>query len=398
MTMQNRPERVAVVDFQTSGGILSRVSLRTRLYGLVGLSSVMLVVAVVIGLGARSAAKDGMQDLEGRSRVATLQMKADMMHDAIRSDVLDVLVASDAADRASARTRFEEHAQTFGSLVEQMMATESDPAFRKRIEALEPPVKAYASAARETIAAVEDPERARAGLAKTTARFEELEEALGSLNADLDDALVATRADAGTGMDHALVRVSVLVIATGIMLGVGIVSVSRSILRPLGPVVDSLDALSRRDCTHRVPVEGEDELAHMCLALNHSLESTASAIGAIRAGASDVADAAGRVQRGGERVRTDADAASSQTQASSAAADQVNMNVQTVATGIEEMGGAMREVARSAAQAARVATAAVGVASQTNQTVSRLGESSSEIGKVVKVITSIAQQTNLLAL
>jgi len=45
-----------------------------------------------------------------------------------------------------------------------------------------------------------------------------------------------------------------------------------------------------------------------------------------------------------------------------------------------------------------VAANAVGVADSTNQTVSKLGDSSAEIGNVVKVITSIAEQTNLLAL
>jgi methyl-accepting chemotaxis protein len=40
----------------------------------------------------------------------------------------------------------------------------------------------------------------------------------------------------------------------------------------------------------------------------------------------------------------------------------------------------------------------VNVASQTNATMTKLGESSADIGKVVRVITSIAQQTKLLAL
>jgi methyl-accepting chemotaxis protein len=38
------------------------------------------------------------------------------------------------------------------------------------------------------------------------------------------------------------------------------------------------------------------------------------------------------------------------------------------------------------------------VADTTNATVQKLGESSAEIGKVIKVITSIAEQTNMLAL
>jgi methyl-accepting chemotaxis protein len=82
----------------------------------------------------------------------------------------------------------------------------------------------------------------------------------------------------------------------------------------------------------------------------------------------------------------------------SAATEQVNRNIQTVATGTEEMSASIREIAKNASEAARVATGAVKVAETTNTVVGKLGESSADIGKMIKVITSIAQQTNLLAL
>ena len=59
------------------------------------------------------------------------------------------------------------------------------------------------------------------------------------------------------------------------------------------------------------------------------------------------------------------------------------------------MSASIKEVASNASEAARVAAEAVAAAEKTNVTVSKLGESSAEIGNVIKVITSIAQQTNL---
>jgi methyl-accepting chemotaxis protein len=82
----------------------------------------------------------------------------------------------------------------------------------------------------------------------------------------------------------------------------------------------------------------------------------------------------------------------------STAGEAVNRNLQTVATGSEEMSVSIKEIAKNATEAARVATGAVRVAETANATVGKLGESSAEIGLVIKVITSIAQQTNLLAL
>jgi methyl-accepting chemotaxis protein len=93
-----------------------------------------------------------------------------------------------------------------------------------------------------------------------------------------------------------------------------------------------------------------------------------------------------------------AEETSAQTKVVSGATLQVNQNLQTVATGAEEMGASIKEIAKNATEAAKVASAAVRAAETANATVSKLGESSAEIGQVIKVITSIAQQTNLLAL
>ena len=99
-----------------------------------------------------------------------------------------------------------------------------------------------------------------------------------------------------------------------------------------------------------------------------------------------------------KQMTQNAEETSSQAGVVSAAADQVNQNIQTVAAGTEEMSASIREIAKNASDAARVATAGVRAAETTNKVVQKLGDSSAEIGKVVKVITSIAQQTNLLAL
>jgi len=78
--------------------------------------------------------------------------------------------------------------------------------------------------------------------------------------------------------------------------------------------------------------------------------------------------------------------------------DQVVRNVQTVATAAEEMSVTIKVIARNVTEAKDVAQNAVEHATDANNTIGRLGESSKQIGKVIKVITTIAQQTNLLAL
>jgi len=99
-----------------------------------------------------------------------------------------------------------------------------------------------------------------------------------------------------------------------------------------------------------------------------------------------------------QQMSASAEETAAQANAVASASEEVSSNVQTVAAGTEEMTASIREIARSAADAARVAGEAVSLAASTNATVTKLGESSTQIGNVIKVITSIAQQTKLLAL
>ena len=82
----------------------------------------------------------------------------------------------------------------------------------------------------------------------------------------------------------------------------------------------------------------------------------------------------------------------------SAAAEQVSANTKTVSSSVENLVASIYEIARSAQDAAGVARQSVDMARATSHTMNRLGSSSGEIGQVVKVITSIAEQTTLLAL
>ena len=82
----------------------------------------------------------------------------------------------------------------------------------------------------------------------------------------------------------------------------------------------------------------------------------------------------------------------------SAAAEQVSGNTRIVAGSIDDLVASIHEIAKNAQDAATTARKAVELASATSGTMSALGRSSQEIGAVIKVITSIAEQTNLLAL
>src|SRR6266567_702003 len=81
-----------------------------------------------------------------------------------------------------------------------------------------------------------------------------------------------------------------------------------------------------------------------------------------------------------------------------AASEQASANVQSVASATEQLGASVNEISRQVHESSRIADAAVKQADSTNQRIKALSEAAGRIGDVVKLITAIAEQTDLLAL
>lgn len=159
-----------------------------------------------------------------------------------------------------------------------------------------------------------------------------------------------------------------------------------------------VDAAAKGDLTGQVTVTGEDTIGKMGEGLAAFLADLRRNIGDIASRTDDLAQSGGQLNELSQQMASSADQTSSQASLVAEGAEQVNENVKSISAGVEEMNASIREVARNATEAAQVATNAVTIAQDANATVSKLGQSSEEIGNVVRVITSIAQQTKLLAL
>lgn len=93
-----------------------------------------------------------------------------------------------------------------------------------------------------------------------------------------------------------------------------------------------------------------------------------------------------------------ADGTNHQAVASSAAAEQMSVNVQTVASSAEEMVSSLQEIERQVLRSNEVAAHAAHEAEASGEAMAALGSAAEQIGAAVTMISSIASQTNLLAL
>jgi len=80
------------------------------------------------------------------------------------------------------------------------------------------------------------------------------------------------------------------------------------------------------------------------------------------------------------------------------ASKDASANVQSVASATEEMTSSVNEISRQVQASSRIASEAVKQAEQTDARINDLSKAAIRIGDVVKLITSVAEQTNLLAL
>ena len=80
------------------------------------------------------------------------------------------------------------------------------------------------------------------------------------------------------------------------------------------------------------------------------------------------------------------------------ASEEASTNVQSVASATEEMTSSVTEISRQVQESARIAGEAVAQAKKTDTRINALSQAAGRIGDVVKLITAIAEQTNLLAL
>ena len=93
-----------------------RWTLGRKLLGLAALGALGTIAVAAVGAVGLSRAQSGMDALVITTRAQRLQMDADMMHDAVRGDVLAAVLgvaAKDSARVGEGRTGFTQHAVRF---------------------------------------------------------------------------------------------------------------------------------------------------------------------------------------------------------------------------------------------------------------------------------------------
>ena len=212
--------------------------------------AVLLLCGLAGGLGLWSATRlTGALETSSRSaEVLRNHMQADMMHDALRSDVLSAILSTDPSagiDLADVRTETSEHVAVFRDAMTANQELATDPAVRASLAEVEAPLSAYiASAERIIVLARRDPDAARAALAPFKQSFLELEDSMEAISGGIEASAEAVKARA-EGQAAFAESLMLGVVIAGLVFALMLVLASlRMIVSPIRTLADEMRALA----------------------------------------------------------------------------------------------------------------------------------------------------------
>jgi methyl-accepting chemotaxis protein len=179
------------------------------------------------------------------------------------------------------------------------------------------------------------------------------------------------------------------------------------VLKPLAQMSSiSMDiAKGEGDLTKRVPVSGNDEIAHLGGYFNEFIEKLQKMIKKVAHVTDKVASASVELSATAEEISKGTETLTSRASQTAAAVEEMNATVGQVAQNSGKAASLAQDTVKTAKDGGAVVSNTISGMQQLSAAVSNsatiiaeLGKSSDQIGEIVRTIEDIADQTNLLAL
>ncbi|MFO0830352.1 MAG: methyl-accepting chemotaxis protein [Phycisphaerales bacterium] len=345
-------------------------------------------------------------EVSTQGRAMTLCAEGDMMHDALRGDMLEWVGAVDDGGRRSAAGHCGEHAGRFREVLDEVARLEVTGEQSQALERSRKGVEAYIGSVEHLMAlSPGDAEAVGAGKQLVTQEFNALEGELESLSG-LFESGFESASGRTKAVNASVARTLEVSLGVGTVAVIALVAwVTRSITRRIGRMNSILATMRTGDLTGRVGDRGGDELGDIARSLDDTSDSLASLIREVTSAAHQIAAASTEIAASAEEMSAGLTKQEGESQQAAAAVEEMNATVQEVARQTGDAASAAKSSQQEAASGARVVHETVaeikGIATDVGSSataVTTLGDKSQQIGEIIKVINDIADQTNLLAL
>ncbi|MCC6537811.1 MAG: methyl-accepting chemotaxis protein [Bryobacterales bacterium] len=378
---------------------LRDISLTKKLLLLSGFGIVSSILITIGGLAGIRKMDQALTDALTVQTALRNHLEGDMMHDALRSDVLAALLAGSQEELKQASDDLVTHAARFRTTQKENRELGLPPEIQQALNGVGPELDAYVASAESTIGKAKISRGlARADLPKFQEAFGTLEGKMEKVSDLIEDRNKVTRREAESTVawgQGAMLVLCVLLAAVSVVVSRVVL---RSVTQPLSLVVDALGRLENGDLTRKVDWQSGDELGLLARAYDGTIERLRSLIEETQAAATRVRQASGTLSAGQQTLADVVNATNTRMTEASAVTENVTESVHTVAQRSREMTTVIADISRSASEAVRIADLAKSSSQGACEKVDRLAQSSERIGQSLEMISVIAKQTNLLAL
>lgn len=407
------------------------MKIQTRIFSL---NSVVALIILAVNVFSIYAIND-LTILIDKQRVIAEAVKkfmdADMMHDAIRADVLAALLAAsqqDAQGVKNARQDLVQHSRQFTSDIQKSLDLPLPVTARAGIEEVRPALKAYSSAGLAILATAEISfTQANEQLPMFLEKFEALEGRNEKVSSLLENIAGTQSADAARkrGLYHITMYVTpaillILLVYSNLTLLLGLFRPQNAILKAMndlaqgahdteitgeerqdeigdlarGLKVFQKSALERQtlaDKEHAELMRNEQKQKKVDLLLKDFKEKSAQRIANVAAAATELLHTA-------DTMSATVKAASEKSSEANTASEQTLATVQTMSGSVEDISKAVGDISRQISGSVSAVENAVKCTQEADHSAQTLSEASQAISNIALLIENIASQINLLAL
>ncbi len=389
------------------------------------------ILAGVVGGAATWMLSDTLKRTTDVGEVLRNHLEADMMHDALRSDVLASLAATNPAYGLSVedvKADLNEHVEHFRDMIETNAVLTRGNELESVIQAVKPDLERYVDTATKLVAtSAVDEQAALAMLLGFFNDFRTLETAMSDASDKISGVSTRAVADAAAlGLMSAIAMLAASLLAVGTVIII-VIGARRQVVKPIVDITAAMDKLAAGDTTVQAPhAQREDEIGRMAAALSkfrenavnrnaleasqrrqeaeraersRRVESLASGFAdQFAASLSTLRESSNRLLGDASSLEQVCDEANHSARNAIDATAGANSNVQTIAAATTQLSASIQEIAARMSESARSAEMAASQGASAGETAQLLADSARSIDEIVSVIGSVAEQTNLLAL
>jgi len=384
-------------------------SVKSMLLGNSVLSNSLLILVGAVGLTALITLDGVVLETNKTSEAVQRQMDADMMHDAIRGDVLSALLAVQQGkldEIPDIRAGLSEHAERLLSNLTENAQTSTNPLVIEQSRAALDKAKRYVQDSKKLLQGSIDGGDLTALSNTFLEDFEILETDMAELSTTIAAEAKASKAHSSSVMETSIVLTGgILALALLLTIPLALFTL-RSISKPLQNLIEAMQQIERTgDLTLRAGADTQNEIGKASQSFNTLMTSVQYIV-------KDVRTSSLQLLQNSHALAAASEQALSTSHANSEAAS-------SVATAVEELSASVANIAQQAHEAREASRASLELSQKGRNDIDRAGREMNQISDAVKhsasnitqletqadsisqitgVIRGIAEQTNLLAL